>query len=141
MNRRMPVAAPVLVLLALGALTGCSAGNGKPVANPAGTPAGRAATRCGTGRTAAGVPVVVEIKAGPVACRVAMTVERDYARAVASGKVPGNGGGAPVTIRGWVCQGFNTPEVLKTGYTSACHKKGLEILAVLPVPSSSPTPF
>lgn len=142
MNRRMPVAAPVIAVLALSTVTGCSSASGKPVGNPAGTPTSRgAATRCGTGRTAAGVPVVVEVETGPVACRVAMAIERDYARAVASGKVPGNGGGAPVTIRGWVCQGFNTPDVLRTGDASACHKKGLEILAVLPPPSSSPTSF
>ena len=54
-----------------------------------------------------------------------------------SGKVPGNGGGAPVEINGWVCQGFSTPKVLATGQTSACRKAGQEILAVLPSPSPS----
>jgi hypothetical protein len=33
-----------------------------------------------------------------------MTVERDYSRAGVS-QVLGNGGGAPVTIQGWICQG------------------------------------
>jgi len=90
---------------------------------------------CGTTRTPAGVPVEIEIVHGPVACSAALAVERDYARAVASGKVPGNGGGAPVAVRGWVCQGFNTPTVLATGQASVCRKAGAEILAVLQTPS------
>src|SRR5215831_16976953 len=81
------------------------------------------AIRCGRARTAAVVPVDVEI-VGKASCHAAMTVERDYSRALASGKVPGNGGGAPVTIRGWVCPGFTTPTVLSTGHTSACRKAG-----------------
>jgi hypothetical protein len=94
---------------------------------------------CGTTRTAAGVPVEIEIVHGPVACSAALAVERDYARAVASGRVPGNGGGAPVKVRGWVCKGFATPEVLATGHTSACKKGAAQILAVLNMPAS-PTP-
>jgi hypothetical protein len=81
---------------------------------------------------------VVVVQRGAAACQAAMAVERDYTRAIASGKVRGNGGGAPVTIHGWVCQGFNTPEVLATGHASACHKNGSEILAILPTPSASP---
>jgi hypothetical protein len=96
-------------------------------------------TRCGSVRTAAGVPVDVEV-AGPVPCGAAMTVERDYTRALASGKVPGNGGGAPVKINGWVCQGYATPQVLATGRASACRKNGAQILAVLVLSSSSPSP-
>jgi hypothetical protein len=69
-----------------------------------------------------------------------MAIERAYTRAVASGKVAGNGGGAPVTIRGWVCQGFNTPKVLATGQASACRKNGTEILAILPPPRASSSP-
>jgi hypothetical protein len=89
-------------------------------------------------RTAAGVPVNIEVHNGHTSCQTALIVERAYSRAVASGKVRGNGGGAPVTIHGWVCQGFNTPQVLATGHASACHKNGTEILAVLPTPSASP---
>jgi len=124
-------------MVALGAVAGCGAVGGKPGAGPQ----GHAALRCGSARTAAGVPVEVVVQQGQVACRVALTIERGYAHALASGKVPGNGGGAPVTIRGWVCQGFATPQVLATGHTSACRKAGAEILAVLPAPSNSPTPF
>ena len=80
---------------------------------------------------------MVEVNRGLTTCQVAMTVESDYARAVAAGKVPGNGGGAPVTIQGWICQGFNTPVVLQTGHASACHKGKQQILAVLPSPNSA----
>ena len=94
---------------------------------------------CGTAHTAAGVPVEIEIEHGPVPCPAALAVERDYARALASGKVPGNGGGAPVTVRGWVCRGFATPEVLATGQTSTCRKGAIRIVAVLKMPAT-PTP-
>ena len=136
-----PVAAPVLAALALGMAAGCStvtsaspAGGGTQVAATSSPLAG-----CGTARTAAGVPVEIEIVHGQVACSAALAVERDYARAIASGKVPGNGGGAPVKVRGWVCQGFPTPQVLATGHTSACKKGAARILAVLKMPAS-PTP-
>lgn len=136
-----PAAAPVLAALILGMVAGCSTVSG---ARPAGGGAQVIASTsplpaCGTTRTPAGVPVEIEIVHGPVACSAALAVERDYARAVASGKVPGNGGGAPVKVRGWVCKGFATPEVLATGHTSACKKGAAQILAVLKMPAS-PTP-
>lgn len=139
-GRSRPVAAPVAAMLALGAVAGCSA---KPAANTTGTPstAGNASVRCGPGRTAAGVPVEIVVAHGPVGCQVALWVERAYVHAFTSGKVPGNGGGAPVKIHDWVCQGFNTPRVLATGQTSACRKGGQEILAVLPSPSPSASSF
>ncbi len=56
-------------------------------------------------------------------------------RRSSQGKAPGNGGGGPVTVNGWTCQGFPTPELLKTGKTSKCVKAGIEILAVLKTPS------
>ena len=133
-----PAAAPVLAALILGMVAGCSTVSG---ARPAGGGAQVIASTsplpaCGTTRTPAGVPVEIEIVHGPVACSAALAVERDYARAVASGKVPGNGGGAPVKVRGWVCKGFATPEVLATGHTSACKKGAAQILAVLKMPAS-----
>ena len=133
-----PAAAPVLAALALGMVAGCSTVTG---ARPAGGGAQVIASTsplagCGTTRTAAGVPVEIEIVHGPVACSAALAVERDYARAVASGRVPGNGGGAPVKVRGWVCKGFATPEVLATGHTSTCKKGAAQILAVLKMPAS-----
>jgi hypothetical protein len=141
MSRRSPrpVAAPVLAALALGMVAGCGAVTGaKPaVAQSTAGPVSAPLPSCGTARTAAGVPVEIEIKHGPVPCPAALAVERDYARALASGKVPGNGGGAPVRVRGWVCRGFATPEVLATGQTSTCRKGAVQILAVLKMPATS----
>jgi hypothetical protein len=93
------------------------------------------AITCGTTRTAANVPVKVEVARGQVSCTAAMTVEHDYAKAIIDGKAPGNGGGGPVVVSGWKCQGFPTPEVLKTGWASKCVRSGAEILAILPTPA------
>ena len=140
--RSRAAAALVLAMLAAGAVAGCGPAHGKSSKSgtqdspPAG---GRPVAQCGTARTAAGVPVVIEVQQGSADCHTALAIERAYTRAVASGKVHGNGGGAPVTIKGWTCQGFNTPQVLATGHASACHKNGTEILAVLPTPSASPS--
>jgi hypothetical protein len=144
-RRPRPAAIPVLAVLAVGMLAGCGAVSG---ARPAGAGtqgavasavASTPLTGCGTARTSAGVPVEIEIEHGPVPCPAALAVERAYARALASGKVPGNGGGAPVKIRGWVCKGFTTPEVLATGHASACRKGAAQILAVLKL-SAGATP-
>jgi hypothetical protein len=139
MRRRCPrpVAAPVLAL-ALGLVAGCGAATGTQAAGTAG-PAAHSTPLpgCGTTRTAAGVPVEIEVEHGPVPCLAALAVERDYARALASGKVRGNGGGAPVTVHGWVCKGFATPEVLATGHASACKKGAAQIVAVLKMPATS----
>jgi len=146
-RRPRPVAAPVLAVLAVGMLAGCGAITGaKPAgAGTQGTAAPVVAstplTSCGTTRTSAGVPVEIEIEHGPVPCRAALVVERAYARVLASGKVPGNGGGAPVKIRRWVCKGFATPEVLATGHASTCRKGAAQILAVLKAPgTATPSP-
>ena len=137
------IAVSVLAALAVSAMAGCGGAPGKQSITAArGGPGARAssapATRCGRARTAAGVPVDVEIT-GQAACHTAMTVERAYSRALASGKVPGNGGGAPVNIQGWICQGYDTPQVLATGRASICRKHGSQILAVLPSISPSPS--
>lgn len=122
-----------LAALAVGvavALSGCGhqakAGNASHVTS---------VTKCGMTRTAANVPVRIEVTKGQVSCTDAMAVEHSYARAIAEGKEPGNGGGGPVTVSGWHCQGFPTPKVLKTGWASKCTHGGAEILAVLPSPS------
>ena len=52
---------------------------------------------------------------------------------------PGNGGGAPVVVSGWTCQGYDTPEVLRTGNASQCRSGGNAILAVLAVPDATKT--
>ena len=135
------VAVSVLAALAASVMSGCGDAPGKQSTTAASGPGASAssapAIHCGQARTAAGVPVDVEI-VGQASCHDAMTVERDYSRALASGKVPGNGGGAPVGIHGWICQGYDTPQVLATGRASACRKNGAQILAVLPSVSPSP---
>ena len=129
-------AAAAAILLAV-------AGCGSP-ATPSAAPAGAgapgsgatgSATVCGTTRTAANVPVHIQIARGKVSCATALAVERDYTRAILSGDVPGTGGGAPVHVRGWTCQGFTTPVVLRTGQASKCVLGSKEILAILPAPS------
>ncbi len=119
-----------LVVVAAGigleALAGCGT-------SAASTP--RAGQTCGTTRTGVNVPVIIEVGQGQVSCGTALRVENSYATLIRNGDVRGNGGGAPVKVSGWTCQGFPTPEVLKTGQTSACHSHGAEILAVLPPPS------
>ena len=81
-----PRIAALAVLSAL-ALAGC--GSGKPTA--------AAVQDCGTGRTAANVPIEIEVDRGQVTCQTAMQVEAAYARAIAEGLAPGNGGGAGAT--------------------------------------------
>lgn len=86
---------------------------------------------CGTSRTAANVPVIIEIEKGSAACALAMRIQADYTRQVRAGHVPGNGGGAPVLVDGWTCQGQDTPAIVQTGEASQCHKDGTQIVAVL----------
>lgn len=86
---------------------------------------------CGTSRTAANVPVYVEVRHGTVTCSAAMAIEKSYAEAIVDGHAPGNGGGGPVPVQGWTCQGFSTPVLLKTGDASKCDKAGEEILEIL----------
>jgi hypothetical protein len=127
---------PVRLAVALAAVTLAAAGCSHASANTASNshPVYKITT-CGTARTAANVPVKVEVTRGQVSCPDAMTVEHDYAKAILAGKAPGEGGGGPVVVSGWKCQGFPTPEVLKTGWASKCIKSGAEILAILPTPA------
>lgn len=122
---RTPLAIAALAVAAGFALAGC--GQGK---------AATAVVDCGTSHTAADVPVQIHVEKGQVSCRVALAVEASYAKAIQAGKAPGNGGGGPVMVNGWTCQGFNTPQVLKTGEASKCLKGNVEILATLKTPTS-----
>ncbi len=122
----------LVVLCGLGSVclvTGCSSG-------PAAVGAG---ATCGSTHTAAGVPVVIKVARGSVDCTVAMQVENEYAAMIRNGQVAGNGGGAPVAVSGWTCQGYATPEVLSTGNASQCHNGSATILAVLLVPTATST--
>jgi hypothetical protein len=130
----LALAAGVLALAAgvLALAVGCGSPSGA-AARSAGAPGtGRP---CGMTRTPANVPVSIQVARGQVSCPTALTVERDYAKFIASGKAPGNGGGGPVHIRGWTCEGFPTPIVLKTGHASKCVQGDAEILAILPAPA------
>jgi hypothetical protein len=124
------------VVLALGLVflaVGCSSSGAS-----GGSAAGPGAS-CGTTRTGANVPVVVKIAKGDVDCGTALKVENDYATMISRGELRGNGGGAPLQVDGWTCQGYPTPEVLRTGNASECHTASSEILAVLNLAASSAT--
>ena len=88
-------------------------------------------TSCGTTRTAADVAVIIKVTKGTVDCGTALRVENEYAAKIRAGQVLGNGGGAPVAVSGWTCQGYPTPEVLSTGTASQCHTSRAAIVAVL----------
>ena len=65
-----------------------------------------------------------------------MRIQSGYTGLVRSGKVPGNGGGAPVRVDGWTCQGTDTTTTVQTGEASECRKGTTEIVAVLKLQSS-----
>ena len=111
-----------MVIACVLALAGCGGGS-KATAS--------SVQNCGPSKTAANVPVEVEIYRGTVSCAAAMKVEKNYADAIISGHAPGSGGGGPVTVSGWTCQGFATPQVLKTGDVSKCSRHGTEIIEIL----------
>lgn len=126
------LAALVLALTAAGCGGGGGGGKSQGGAAPSASASPKALPSCGTTKTAVNVPVTIEVRRGKVDCDEAMSIERKYAAAIASGKEPGNGGGGPVKVDGWTCRGFATPEVLRTGNASKCVKGTAEILAVLP---------
>jgi hypothetical protein len=129
--------AAVVALLVMVAAAACSATHGGGHSSGS-APTGGYVASCGTARTAAHVPVRVEVARGHVSCGTAQAVELAYAKAIRSGRAPGNGGGGPVKINGWTCQGFATPVVLHTGKASKCTHDSDEILEVLlPLPSPS----
>jgi hypothetical protein len=127
---------PVRRLLAL-VLLGCALATGLTLAGcgAGSNPTTAAVLDCGTTRTAANVPVEIEVDRGQVACSDALQVEAGYAKAIVDGLAPGNGGGGPIKVDGWTCQGLSTPQLLKTGETSKCARNGREIVAILKSPS------
>jgi hypothetical protein len=98
--------------------------------------AGAAGSACGTTRTGANVPVVIKVTKGTVDCPTALRVEDGYAALIRKGDVRGNGGGSPVSVDGWTCQGYPTPQVLRTGDASECHTTSAEVVAVLALSST-----
>ena len=138
----------VRALLLTAAVFAAVAGTISACAGPAGPAAAGHSPRssppsyvasCGTAKSAADVPVQVKIARGHASCTTAKAVVAAYATAIRSGRAPGNGGGGPVKVNGWTCEGFATPIVLHTGKASKCVKDGDEILEVLP-PVRSPSP-
>jgi hypothetical protein len=123
-------AGAALLASGMGAVAGCGS-SASPGAGPG--------TSCGTTHTAAGVPVIVKVAQGTVNCATAIRVENDYAAIIRAGQIRGNGGGAPVVVNGWTCQGYPTPEVLSTGNASRCHTGSAAVVAVLLVPGPSAT--
>ncbi len=140
MQHAAPIAVAALILALVAGCSGPSSTAGTPgPAAPTGG-IGGPATDCGTSFTAAHVPVIIEVPKGAVACGEALRVQRDYTRKLSEGEAPGNGGGGPVPVDGWVCAGYPTPQVLRTGRASRCHRGGVEFFAVLPTPTVSATP-
>jgi hypothetical protein len=116
------------------AASGGPSAAGSAIPSAYATPSGLA---CGTTRTGADVPVVVKVAKGSVSCATALGIENAYAAKIRLGDLKGNGGGAPLTVSGWTCQGYPTPQVLQTGISSECHTASAEVVAVLDVPASS----
>jgi hypothetical protein len=117
--------------LAAGSAAGCATSG---VSTP-GTPA-----TCGRTRTGVNVAVVITIGRGSVSCPAAMTVEKSYAALIRAGDVRGNGGGAPVSVHGWTCQGYTSAEITRTSRVSVCVQGSAEIFAVLPPPAAANAP-
>ena len=125
--------------LAAGCSSAASGASGAPTAAGSAIPSAYATPSglaCGTTRTGANVPVVIKVTKGSVTCATALSVENSYAAMIRQGDLKGNGGGAPLTVSGWTCQGFATPHVLQTGTTSECHTASADVVAVLDVPPS-----
>jgi hypothetical protein len=116
----------VMGALTVGLATGCTA---------YGTSASNAAATCGRTLTGVDVAVLIKIGRGEVSCPTAMVVERSYAALIRSGGLRGNGGGAPVSIYGWTCQGYTSTEIAETDRVSICAKGSKEIFALLPQPT------
>src|SRR5487761_1239022 len=137
--RRSLFAAVALAVL----VTGCGAaakthgGSAGASGAPAATPLAPTRATCGTPRTAANVPIIVEVEKGSAPCQLAMQVQSGYTARVRAGRVRGNGGGAPVQVDGWTCQGQDTPTTVQTGEASACRKGPTEIVAVLNLQSTA----
>lgn len=128
--RAVPVTAAVAVTVLA---AGCAGSTPRHTTAAASSPSQLAPPRqtCGTSRTAVNVPVTIEVERGSASCPLAMRVQSHYTGLVRSGRVPGNGGGAPVKVDGWTCQGTDTTTTVQTGEASECRRGSTEIIAVL----------
>jgi hypothetical protein len=142
-SRAAGVAGPVIVaIVSTVALAGCGSGPAHPAAAGTASPTVSASQlapphqTCGTSHTAVDVPVLIEVEQGDASCPLAMHIQTAYTGLVRSGRVPGNGGGAPVKVDGWTCQGTDTTTTVQTGEASECRKGTTEIVAVLKLQGS-----
>jgi hypothetical protein len=128
---RLAAAGLALLITGCGASPGARGGPPRVPGQPLATQLPPPRATCGTTRTAVNVPVIIEVEKGAAACSLAMRVQEDYTEQVRAGRVRGTGGGAPVRVDGWTCQGQATPTIVRTGEASQCHRGGTEIVAVL----------
>lgn len=112
-TRRLGSMAAGLLLAA--APTGVAAAH-----SAAATPGG-----CGTVTTAAGFPAVTQVVRGQVSCATVTRVFTVYYADLAAGRAPGNGGGGPVAVDGWIC----TSAPAMAAPLSTCDRGGSEITA------------
>jgi len=124
----------IMMGLAVGLTAGCGTGCAAP-----GTTTSNAAATCGHTLTGVDIAVVVRIGRGSVSCPTAMTVEQSYSALIRAGGLRGNGGGAPVSIRGWTCQGYTSAEIAQTERVSVCVKGSAQIFTALPPTQPSTT--
>jgi hypothetical protein len=128
---RLAAAGLALLIAGCGASPDPNSGLSHPSAPASATQLAPPRATCGTTRTAVNVPVIIEVEKGSAACSLAMRIQDAYTAEVRAGRVRGSGGGAPLQVDGWTCQGENTPTVVQTGEASQCHRGGTEIVAVL----------
>jgi hypothetical protein len=134
--RRVAVVVTLAGVVLAGAGCSGSSSNDPGAAAPSASQLAPPRVTCGTSRTAVNVPVIVEVEKGSTSCHEAMQVQTGYTGLVKSGRVGGNGGGAPVKVDGWTCQGTDTTTTVQTGEASECRKGTTEIVAVLKLQGS-----
>lgn len=127
----------VAALLGGAMLAGCGSAHAARVGSK--TSAGGVAVPsghgCGQAYSAGHVPVMLMVRSGSVVCSEAQQVEAAYNHDLMAGLVRGNGGGAPVNVGGWTCQGLPTPRILRTGEVSTCSKDGSRFDAQMASPA------
>lgn len=140
----------ITALVGMGVAAGCGSAHAAGVGLKTSTSSGGAEGKgrsCGQAYTPGHVPVVLAVTSGTVTCSEAQQVEAAYSHDITAGLAPGNGGGGPVPVSGWTCQGMPTPKILRTGQVSKCAKGGNQFDAVLasstpskPAYTPAPTP-